>query len=127
MARRPTKDERIAAVLLMLKRGDVWLIPEPTRSKGTAKQICACVEWHHTTPWAISKETRPQALTPLPPAEHLEETRKRTVPMVAKVKRGIKKRSGKAKAKKKIPSRPFPTRDERAAIKARLAQREMRR
>ena len=126
MARRSTKDERIAAGLLMLKRGEEWLIPEPTRSKGTAKQICKCVEWHHTTPWSLTKETKPQALTPLRPDDHAEITRKITIPTAAKIKRGVAKRTGKAKPKKKIPARAFPTKQERQAAKARFAQREMR-
>lgn len=87
MKRAPNKDDKIAAVLLMLKLGEKWLIPEPTRSRGTSKEICRCVQWHHTKEWAIFKETKPQALTPLPHAEHATITRKVSVPKVAKFKR----------------------------------------
>lgn len=116
--RRPNMTERLAAVLLMLKRGESWLIPEPIRSKGTAKEICDSVEWHHTTPFAIVRETKPQALTPLRPDAHAIETRKVTIPMVTKVKRGLRKRRGeKSKPAKKIPSRPFPTKEQKRAWK----------
>ena len=99
----PNKTERLAAVLLMLKRGEEWLIPEPTRSEGTAKEICAAVEWHHTTPFAIVRETRPQALTPLRPQDHSEETRKVTRPAVDKVKRSLKKKVGQKRKGRPIP------------------------
>ena len=113
----PNKTEKLAAVLLMLKRGDGWLIPEPVRSKGSAKEICAAVEFHHTTPFALVGVTRPQALTPLRREDHAEITRKQTVPMVAKVKRSLKKKAGQTKRKKKMPSRPFPSSAARKAWK----------
>lgn len=72
--RRPNKDERIAACLLMLKRGDDWLIPEPLRSSGTAAEICAAVEWDHARHHALGGDTRPQNITPLRTADHREKS-----------------------------------------------------
>jgi hypothetical protein len=84
MRRRPNAMERTAAALLAIKRGDGWLIPEPLRSTGTAKEICSHVEWHHNTPHAIGGTTAPQNMTPLPVAEHAIETAKKTIPTVRK-------------------------------------------
>lgn len=82
----PNKTEKLAAALLMLKRGEDWLIPEPIRSTGDAKAICACVEWDHATPHALTADNRPQNLTPMRPADHLTKTLK-DVPRLAKGKR----------------------------------------
>jgi hypothetical protein len=74
--RAPNKDERIAACLLMLKRGEEWLIPEPIRSSGTAKEILAVVQWDHAFLHAMGGDTRPQNITPLRVAEHKEKSKK---------------------------------------------------
>lgn len=84
--RAPNKTEKLAAVLLMLKRGEEWLVPEPIRSKGTAKQICATVHWDHLTPHAFTQDNRPQNLDPKSPAEHSVKT-KPDVKAIAKSKR----------------------------------------
>ncbi len=105
--KQPTKTEKLAAVLLMLKRGNVWLIPEPVRSSGTAAEICSAVEFDHATPFAVIRDrgpayyNRPQNLTPLPPAAHLEKTR-RDVKAIAKGKRITAKAGGRRKG------RPIP-------------------
>lgn len=86
--RRPNASERIAASLLAIKQGDVWLIPEPLRSNGTAKEICAYVQFHHdVTPQALGGTSAPQNLTPLSIADHAHETATKTIPMIAKVRR----------------------------------------
>jgi hypothetical protein len=72
--RAPNKTERIAACLLMLKRGDEWLIPEPLRSTGTAEEICSVVEWHHSFRHASGGDTRPQNITPMRIADHKVKT-----------------------------------------------------
>lgn len=78
--RAPNKTEREAACLLMLKRGDgTWLIPEPTRSKGTAEEICASVQYHHEFPDALGGNTDPRNLTPLTKPDHAVETSTRTI------------------------------------------------
>lgn len=85
--RLPTLTERNAACLLMLKKGDDWLIPEPLRSTGTAEEIVKAVDWHHEFPDALGGTTDPRNITPLRCADHDVETATRTVPMVAKSKR----------------------------------------
>lgn len=89
MTRRlPNKTEKIAACLLLLKRGDDWLIPEPVRSTGSADEICRCVEWHHTIlPHELGGDTAPQNITPLLTADHLVETHKVTRPAIRRTKR----------------------------------------
>jgi hypothetical protein len=57
------------------------LIPEPLSSIGTAKAICAAVQWDHSTPVAVlialgpAIYNRPQNLTPMLLEAHLEKTR----------------------------------------------------
>jgi hypothetical protein len=72
----PNKDERIAACLLMLKRGDGWLIPEPLRSTGSAKEIVASVQWDHALLHAMGGDTRPQNITPMLIDDHKEKSKK---------------------------------------------------
>jgi hypothetical protein len=86
MRRAPNKTERLAAALLQIKRGENWLIPEPIRSSGDAKAICACVEWDHGKAFKLGGDTSPQNMNPLPPAEHAQKT-KTDVKNIAKVKR----------------------------------------
>jgi hypothetical protein len=72
--RAPNKTERIAACLLMLKRGDEWLIPEPLRSTGTAEEINSFVDWDHAFRHASGGDTRPQNITPMRKADHKVKT-----------------------------------------------------
>jgi hypothetical protein len=88
--RAPNLTERNAACLLMLKRGDGWLIPEPLRSTGTAKEIVAAVQWHHETFHAIGGTVKPQNITPLLVEDHKERSRKDNG-TIAKCKRLTKK------------------------------------
>jgi hypothetical protein len=89
--RAPNKTEKLAAVLLLIKRGDSWLVPEPVRSSGDAKAICASVEWHHDVHHAIRPHNDPRLLTPLAPAAHKARFA-RDVKSIAKVRRGLKRR-----------------------------------
>jgi hypothetical protein len=89
--RAPNKDERIAAALLHIKRGDEWLIPEPLRSSGDAKAICQHVEWHHNVHHAMGGTTAPQNMIPLSKEAHAVQTRKVDIPRIAKMKRIMKK------------------------------------
>lgn len=70
--------ERAAAALLQIKRGDgSWLIPEPLRSTGTAKEIVSRVEWDHKHPDKLGGDTSPQNIQPLDPKlEHKFKTRR---------------------------------------------------
>lgn len=85
--RKPNADEKVACALLHIKRGNVWLIPEPLRSKGTAKEIASYVQWDHLFQHAMGGSMKPQNLQPLPRAEHKEKTAKIDIPMIAKGKR----------------------------------------
>lgn len=74
--RRPNCSEKQAAALLTIKRGDDWLIPEPLRSKGSAAEICAYVEWDHLHAWALGGDNSPQNLKPHP--KNSEEHKRKT-------------------------------------------------
>jgi hypothetical protein len=100
--RRPNMTEKLAACLCEIQRGGVWLIPEPLRMTGTAKEIVAAVQWDHATPWTWTQDNRPQNLTPMARAEHAEKTRKQR-PAINKVRRGVKKRRGVCKPKRVMP------------------------
>jgi hypothetical protein len=80
--RRPNLTERLAAVLLLIKRGEDWLVPEPIRSAGTAAEIVTSVEWHHDVPFAVRPHNDPRLLTPMAPAEHRDKP-KRIMPYTA--------------------------------------------
>lgn len=118
MSRQPTQAQKTAAVLLMLKRGTDWLIPEPIRSKGSAKEICAAVQWHHEAEWAITRETRPQLLTPLRKPDHEHITKTVSIPRIVKARKIAKAQqrfteamAAKARGEKptrKTKSRPIP-------------------
>jgi len=90
--RAPNLTEKAAACLLMIKRGDgSWLIPEPLRSEGTAKEIVSSVEWDHRHPDKLGGTTDPQNLQPLDPKlEHKFKTR-RDRKNIAKAKQAEKK------------------------------------
>lgn len=91
--RQPNKTEKLAAVLLMLRRGTgEWLIPSPLRDVGTPEQICRGVVWQHEHPVALGGGGNdPRMLTPMQKADHDEITAKRDIPRIAKVKRLTKK------------------------------------
>jgi hypothetical protein len=91
--RAPNKTERLAAVLLMLKRGGDWLVPEPVRSNGDAKSICAAVVWNHDVQFAIRPHNDPRLLTPMRKTDH-DARFARDVGEIARVRRGAKKRAG---------------------------------
>jgi hypothetical protein len=99
--RRPNKTEKLAAVLLLIRRGDQWLVPEPIRSHGTAAEICAAVEFHHDVHHAIRPHNDPRLLTPLSPAAHRARFA-RDVGAISKVKRGLRKRTA-PKPKRLMP------------------------
>ena len=92
----PTLLVKCACLLLQQRNADgSWLIPEPARSQGTAKEIVGMVQFHH---WRIpaaldgtSTNATPQALVPLLAGDHQYVTRTHTVPLIAKAKRIAKK------------------------------------
>jgi hypothetical protein len=88
--RRPNMTEIAAASLLTVRRGDGWLIPEPLRSTGTAKEIVAYCEKHHKHMYTFGGDTSPQNIAMLSPAEHKRET-VRLRPQITKAKRIEKK------------------------------------
>lgn len=90
--RRPNMTEKLAASLCEICRNGVWLLPEHLRMNGTAKEICAAVQWDHCTPWTWTHDNRPQNLTPMLAAEHAAKTR-RDVKKIAKVRRADKRAS----------------------------------
>jgi hypothetical protein len=86
--RDPNLTEKLASVLLLLKVGNEWLIPEPLRSTGSAAQIAATVEFDHDPiPYANGGTTAPQNLTPRSIAAHAEKTATIDLPRIAKGKR----------------------------------------
>jgi hypothetical protein len=84
--RAPNKTEKIAALLLTVKRGYGWLIPEPLRSSGDAKAICAHVQWDHLHPDSLGGDTSPQNMDPKDTLEHRGKTR-RDMQKIAKTRR----------------------------------------
>jgi hypothetical protein len=87
MTRRPPSySDKLASVLLMLKIGDEWLIPEPVRSKGSTREILSCAVWDHITPVANGGGNDPRNLQPLSSPAHAIKTAK-DVSGIAKGKR----------------------------------------
>jgi hypothetical protein len=127
--KRPTADEKIACLLLenwSLKQRlgrDEEPIPHEIAKQMTAHQICSLVQWQHTTPWVWCKSNHPTVLTPMIIADHRKVTAEIDIPKIAKVKRGVERRAGKGKPKKKIRSRGFPTKAERQAFLAKVEER----
>jgi hypothetical protein len=94
--------EKLASCLCEITRGGVHLIPDELRMSGTAKEICAAVDFDHAVPWTWTQDNRPQNLSPMLRADHREKTRKRDIKEISRVRRGLKKRAG-----KKRRSRPM--------------------
>lgn len=87
-SRPPNLTEKLASVLLVLKLGDDWLIPEPIRSKGSADEILKCCQWDHYPVRRSDGGTNdPRNIRPLPAAVHAEKTAKKDLPEIAKGKR----------------------------------------
>ena len=137
----PNMKEKLASALLHIRRGvegDDWLIKGELR-EASAKEICAAIDWDHVRRWAEGGSNDPQNLQPLMRAEHREKSRKDTTE-VAKGKRMAKKQQaheaklieklleGTAEkgtrwpSQAKIPSRPFPSREERKKLKERYSR-----
>jgi hypothetical protein len=86
--RPPSYSEKLASVLLLLKVGDEWLIPEPTRSKGNAREILALCHWdHYPIRRADGGTNDPRNIRPLSIAAHGDKTAKTDIPQIAKGKR----------------------------------------
>lgn len=130
-----TRDQREAACLLQIKRGTGWLIPEPLRSSGDAKAIIASVQYDHGTPHALTKDDRPQNLTPMIREDHAVKTAEIDVPAIAKSKRVARKHAEfrarilakssddpdvpvSGRRSRKIASRPFPKPTDRPWLKS---------
>jgi hypothetical protein len=118
--RRPNLTERLAAVLLLIKRGEDWLVPEPIRSAGTAAEIVTSVEWHHDVPFAVRPHNDPRLLTPMAPAEHRCRYAQDTGE-IARVRRGARTRAGDK------PKRIMPYTAMKATHKRTLAGKVVRR
>jgi len=123
MSRRkaPTLKQKLASALLTIVRPNehgimVPVIPYERAKNMTEDEIIACFHFDHGVFATWGGPNAAWNLTPRPVAEHIAKT-KRDVGEIAKVRRGLKRRSGQAKPKKKIPSRPFPTKAERRAWK----------
>lgn len=88
----------------------------------TAKQINSLFQWHHVTydAWIEEAQMRnhPSVITPLYIVAHRERTAKIDIPQIAKTKRITAKQNGTAEPKQKIRSRGFPSKEERARVKA---------
>ncbi len=75
--------ERVAAYYLTLTNGNGdWLIPEPIRTKGSAKTIIQAFRKHiqsfeadHNVLHAFGGDTRPQNINLLTPAQHREKSK----------------------------------------------------
>ena len=86
--RMPNLTEKLAACLLMLKRGTGEpLVPEPERTSGTADEICRSVVFQHEHPFALGGRHDPRLLTPMRKEDHDKITREIDIPRIAKSKR----------------------------------------
>ncbi len=125
--RQPNMAEKLAALHIEIQaiRGNPIAQWEVLREM-TPAQINSLFHWHHVTYHAWIEEARmenhPSVLTPLYIVAHRERTAKIDVPQLAKTKRIVAKRNGTAKPKQKIKSRGFPTKEQRAALKAKYGR-----
>lgn len=131
--KQPTLTERYAGALLRIKIGEVWLIPEPLRSTGTAAEIIASTELDHARLVAHGGQNRAQNLYPMRKADHREKSKtdtgraakaKRNEAKTEEFRRNILAKIGQAvmektkpKPKAKIKSRGFPSKEERETLK----------
>ena len=87
-SRPPNLREKLASLLLLLKIGEDWLIPEPVRSQGSADDILKCCEWdHYPVRRADGGDNDPRNIRPLPRTVHAEKTAAKDIPAIAKGKR----------------------------------------
>jgi hypothetical protein len=70
------KTEKLAAALLAIKRGTEWLIPEPLRSSGDAKRICAYCDFDHKFPRAMGGTNAVWNMDPKSKEEHKAKTKR---------------------------------------------------
>jgi hypothetical protein len=87
------KDTKIAACLLELFERRGYGIPFREAQGMTVAAILARVQWAHAVPHALGGSIHPTNLTPMPTAQHREETRKKDIPAIAKSKRIQRKRA----------------------------------
>ncbi|HXF55669.1 MAG TPA: hypothetical protein VNK52_16265 [Hyphomicrobiaceae bacterium] len=93
--RKLTRDERYAAVILMLRRGNGEPIVSYREALTmTAREIIdtfeSRVHWDHNIPVAWGGPTHPANMTPLAIEDHANKTR-RDLKAIAKVKRAVRK------------------------------------
>lgn len=109
-----TLKTKLASALCHMLRPDetgklVPVIPHEDAKLMTEDQVLSIFGWDH---YPIRKaDNGPDAhwnLTPRPILEHRRKTAKIDIPQMAKADRIIDRRNGTSKAKRKIPSRPFP-------------------
>lgn len=79
MTRKPLNlTDKVASALLQIKigaAGGEWLIPEPTRSTGSAKEILGTVQFDHGVLVAHDGTNVPQNLTPRLTEAHREKSK----------------------------------------------------
>lgn len=114
--RPPTADEKVAALLLMYwdAKGDP--IPFEIAKQMTAAQICSLVHWDHAVFHSWGGGEGPTNLTPRLIGDHRQKTANVDLPVIAKVRRSLRRRMGSARAKTKIRSRGFASKEERARL-----------
>lgn len=73
----PNLTEKLAGALLRIRNEDgSWLIPAPLRETGTAKEVCAAVQFDHRPPVTFGGDNRPQHLFPMLTLEHREKSKR---------------------------------------------------
>lgn len=105
--RAPTLKQKLAATLLTIVRPDAEGVLRPVipmhEAKGmTPQQIISRFEFDHVVFHVWGGPCDPWNLVPRPVAEHREKT-KRDAGEIAKVRRGLKKRSGTKRKSRAIP------------------------
>jgi hypothetical protein len=87
----------------------------------TPDQVCSLFAWHHVTYHEWCGHNHPTVLQPLYIVEHRERTAKIDLPTLPKVRRSLRKREEAAqepRTRRRMQSRPFPTKEQRAALRA---------
>jgi hypothetical protein len=123
--RAPNSTEKIAYLLIENRalRGEPIADWETLKAM-TPDQVCRLFAWHHVTYHEWCGHNYPTVLTPLYIVAHRERTAKIAIPTLAKVRRSLNKRQVALdkRARRKMQSRPFPTKEQRAALRAKYGR-----